>query len=78
MIPCIGAIGYRLKSQLKRYWAVDLWHTLFDTLLQPEKPDAAAAPAYKQLLAIFHQHLSTNPAAASKLRSELIKQDNIF
>ena len=71
-----GAIGYRLKSQFKRYWAVDLWRTLFDTLLQPGRPDAA--PSYKHLLDLFHQHLNANPAAASKLRSELLKQDNIF
>ena len=72
----VGAIGYRLKSQLKRYWAVDLWRTLFETLLQPGKPEAA--PSYKHLLDLFHQHLSANPAAANKLRSELVKQDHTF
>jgi len=69
-----GAVGYRLKTQLKRYWATDLWQTLFDTLLQPS--DSSDPPPYDRLLALFQQHLSQNPATASKLRAELVKQDS--
>ncbi|KAL0028930.1 hypothetical protein WJX77_006541 [Trebouxia sp. C0004] len=70
-----GGVGYRLKSQLKRYWATDLWQTLFDALLQPSvSPDP---PPYDRLLSLFQQHLCKNPAIASKLRAELVKQDSM-
>lgn len=68
-----GTVGYRLKSQLKRYWATELWQTLFDTLLQPSDP--AVSPPYKWLLDVFQTHLCSHPASANKLRAELIKQD---
>ena len=69
-----GAVGYRLKTQLKRYWATDLWQTLFDALLQPS--DSSGPPPYERLLASFQQYLCKNPATASKLRAELVKQDS--
>ena len=74
VMSAAGAVGYRLKTQLKRYWATDLWQTLFDALLQPS--DSLDPPPYDRLLALFQQHLCKNPAIASKLRAELVKQDS--
>ncbi len=70
-----GVVGYRLKTQLKRYWATDLWQTLFDALLQPS--DSSDPPPYARLLALFQQHVCRNPVTASKLRAELVKQDSM-
>ena len=74
LLATAGVIGYRLKSQLKRYWATHLWQTFFETLLQPSDP--SAHPPCLMLLDMFCQHLQQNPAAADKLRTELIRQDN--
>ena len=71
-----GAIRYRLKSQLKRYWATDVWQTIFASLLEPLKPDAVLQ--YRHLLELLQQHLTAHPAAAIKLRAELVKQDSMF
>ena len=70
-VPIAGAIGYRLKSHLKRYWAVDLWQTFFDTLLQPSTP--AMPPPCSDLLHSFESHLQAQPGTAKTLKAELIK-----
>ena len=74
LLAAAGAIAYRLKSQLKRYWATHLWQRFFETLLQSS--DDSAQPPCLMLLDMFCHHLQQNPAAAHKLRTELIRQDS--
>ena len=66
-----GTIGYRLKSHLKRYWAVDLWQTFFDTLLQPSDP--VTPPPCAELRVKFEVYLQTQPGVAKKVQADLIK-----
>lgn len=70
-----GTIGYRLKSHLKRYWAVDLWQTFFDTLLQPSDP--VTAPPCAELLLKVEIYLQSQPGVAKKLQADLIKTQEL-
>ena len=62
-----------MRSALKRYWAVDLWEGLFDTLLNAG--NGAVEPLCHRLLAQFEAHMSAQPGLLRKLHSELVKQE---
>ncbi|KAK9809232.1 hypothetical protein WJX72_011796 [[Myrmecia] bisecta] len=71
-IDSAGEVQYRLRSAFKRYWATDLWDSLFTSLLHHS--DTSSPPPCLQLLARFEAHLAAQPGLARKLRAELLKQ----
>ena len=70
-VLCAGAVKYRLKRNLKRYWATKLWNHIFDTLLNHQS--LRQPPPCLELAQAVSQHLQESPAASHNIRAALLK-----
>eukprot|EP00899_Mesostigma_viride_P020539 jgi/Mesvir1/28487/Mv15902-RA.5 len=64
---------YSLKEPLKRYWQVDLWRSLFDTLLNVR--DCVSNPPLAPLRKRFEAYLAATPARSKQVKMLLMKQN---
>lgn len=66
-----GAVKYRLKCSLKRYWATKLWNHIFDSLLNHQS--LRQPPPCLELAQAICQHLQESPAVSHNIRAALMK-----
>ncbi|KAF0889539.1 hypothetical protein E2562_026953 [Oryza meyeriana var. granulata] len=68
-----GSYMYQPKSPFKRYWNVELWKSLFSTLLNTTSNGSDAA-VLRSLRMSFQEYLCSNRQLVDKLNQQLAKQ----
>ena len=62
----------RLRHAFRRYWAVELWSDVFDSLLN--LPDARTRPPCARLAQRIVDHLAEHPGLQQRAQAELAQQ----
>lgn len=62
----------RLRHPFRRYWAVQLWGEVFETLLH--LPDPCAPPPCALLQQRICAHMAAHPALQQRAQADLIQQ----
>ncbi|XP_078180588.1 protein kinase and Mad3-BUB1-I domain-containing protein [Carex rostrata] len=69
-----GSYHFQPKSSLRRYWRVELWKNLFQTLLNLHSNEASDVLTLKSLRESFEEYLCGNRQLVAKLIQLLAKQ----
>ena len=62
------------KERLKRYWAVPLWESFFQTLLNQPASSVASRPPLQGLISAFHAQLA-KPAWRNDTRAQAAREE---
>ncbi|KAF3330099.1 mitotic checkpoint serine/threonine-protein kinase BUB1 [Carex littledalei] len=69
-----GSYHFQPKSTLRRYWRVELWKNLFQTLLNFHSNKVSDVPVLKSLRGAFEEYLCGNRQLVTRLIQLLAKQ----